>query len=214
MDETSVPVCKDDLKPDQFEGLLRQLDPDRERAGEKYEQVRRKLIQFFRWNDCFPEDDLADETFDRVVEKPLNEIHDVVAFLWGVAKNIVRECHRRPATVGIEELPPSRAPHTGDAELPIIERAERARQLNCLHKCVQQLALADRELFLEYEYFAGKSQNAEHLAARLAITMSALQSRAHRLKHRIEKCAFKCLSSSAKGSSQEFKRGGLEAGYE
>ena len=43
------PALKKDwiVTPAAFEGLLQQLDPDRERAGERYEQIRQKLTKFF-----------------------------------------------------------------------------------------------------------------------------------------------------------------------
>src|SRR5260370_21814440 len=65
MDEKNVGTRKGDLTTASFESLLQRLDPDRERAGGKYENIRRKLIKFFQWNDCFAEEDLADETLDR-----------------------------------------------------------------------------------------------------------------------------------------------------
>src|SRR5436190_23148632 len=88
-------VCEDNLFSEGFERLLQHLDGNRERAGEKYEDIRRKLVRFFAWNDCFPEEDLADMTFDRVTSKLASgRIHNIVAFIWGVAKNIKREFHK------------------------------------------------------------------------------------------------------------------------
>ena len=52
-----------------FTRLLACLDPDRERAGEKYEDLRRTLIKFFEWRNApFPEDH-TDETFNRIAKK-------------------------------------------------------------------------------------------------------------------------------------------------
>src|SRR5204863_6195928 len=53
------------LTRESFEILLAQLDPDRERAGELYETIRRKLIRLFEWRGCACPEDLADETFNR-----------------------------------------------------------------------------------------------------------------------------------------------------
>src|SRR5260370_8775058 len=69
MDEKNVGTRKGDLTTASFESLLQRLDPDRERAGGKYENIRRKLIKFFQWNDCFAEEDLADEPLGR---SPIN----------------------------------------------------------------------------------------------------------------------------------------------
>ena len=40
------------MTPEEFEALLAQLDPDRERAGERYETIRRKLVRLFEWRGC------------------------------------------------------------------------------------------------------------------------------------------------------------------
>lgn len=196
MHEVNIPSDGLDLGSAEFEGLLQRLDPDRECAGEKYEDVRRKLLRFFRWNDCFPGEDLADQTFDRVSRKLGSEqIDDVVSFLWGVAKNIVREFHKRPATINLEALPLDQEPHTGHAELWIIERRVRQRRLQCLRKCVQQMTEHNRELFLSYEYYSCKGSNTLELAQRLGLSVSALQTKAHRLKHKLERCTRKCCEN-------------------
>src|SRR5436309_3283493 len=52
-----------------FHGLLGRLDTDREQAGEKYEELRSKLIRFFEWRGApFPEEQ-TDETLDRLCKK-------------------------------------------------------------------------------------------------------------------------------------------------
>lgn len=194
MDNLNVSIDERSLRSAQFENLLRRLDPDRDCAAEKYEDLRRRLIRFFAWNGCFPQEDLADQTLDRVAHRSDNtEIHDVVGFVWGVARNIVRECQRRPRAIGIEDLPPDREPHTGNAELPIIDRKERERRLLCLQTCLQKLSELDRRIFVEYEYYTSKAQNTELLARSLGLTVGALQTRAHRLKYRVAKCALNCF---------------------
>src|SRR5258707_3559667 len=57
------------LTANAFAKLLNRLDADRERAGEKYEDLRRTLNRFFEWRGApFPEEH-ADETFNRVARK-------------------------------------------------------------------------------------------------------------------------------------------------
>lgn len=179
---------------DEFERLLFQLDDDRERAGEKYEDIRRRLVRFFTWNDCFPEEDLADMTFDRVASKlPSESIHSIEAFIWGVAKNVRREFYKRPQPMNIDELPPDRAPRTKSPEAIVIEFTEEQRLQRCLQECIQKLSDPERELFIEYEHYAAKAQKMESLAAQLELTVSALRTRAHRIRHRVEACTSKCV---------------------
>ena len=42
-----------------FDLLLRQLDSDRERSGQRYELIRRKLMKFFEWRGCTTPDEYA-----------------------------------------------------------------------------------------------------------------------------------------------------------
>jgi hypothetical protein len=53
------------LTPHEFETLLTRLDPDRDRAAQGYELLRRKLVKFFERNKCAGTEALADETIDR-----------------------------------------------------------------------------------------------------------------------------------------------------
>src|SRR5579863_7710552 len=96
MRDAGFPILEDDSERIQLESLLRLFDQDRDWAGEKYELLRRKLIKFFEWNSCFPSEDLADETFNRLGQKiGKEEIRDVVGFAWGIAKNVRREARKK-----------------------------------------------------------------------------------------------------------------------
>jgi hypothetical protein len=55
------------LSQEAFDRCLAWLDPDRERAGEKYEEIRRKLISDFVRREWVDPEGLADETIDRVI---------------------------------------------------------------------------------------------------------------------------------------------------
>jgi DNA-directed RNA polymerase specialized sigma24 family protein len=196
MNDSKLSPAERDLKSVEFEALLQHLGPDREAAGARYEDLRRQLVRFFRWNNCFCGEDLADRAFDRVGQKlSRGQIQDVPAFLWGVAKNIVREFHKRPPPVNLEELPQKHEPHTGNPELGIIERKTRQQRLECLRNCLGRLNPSDRKLFLAYEYFATKGAHTRRLAERSGLSVGALQVKAHRLKHRVEKCTLKCFLS-------------------
>ncbi len=57
------------LSQSSFDSFLTILDSNRERAGQKYEILRVRLVKFFEWRACRFADDLADETLDRVAQK-------------------------------------------------------------------------------------------------------------------------------------------------
>lgn len=197
MNDANISTGESDLKPSEFEALLRRLDGDKDRAAEKYEDLRRKLIRFFEWNDCFPGDDLADKAFDRVARKlTAEQIHNVPAFLLAVARNMALDFHKRPPSMNLDELPPHLRGSTAHAESSVIEGKLHLRRLACLRKCLHRLSPSDRALFLAYEYYAGKGHNTRQLAEHLGISINAVQVRAHRVKQRLEKCTLKLFLST------------------
>src|SRR5450759_5872831 len=81
------------LTAEAFAKLLDRLDADRERAAEKYEDLRRTLTRFFEWRGApFPQDH-ADETFNRVARK-LDEgvkIKNIGGYCYQVARLVFLE---------------------------------------------------------------------------------------------------------------------------
>jgi DNA-directed RNA polymerase specialized sigma24 family protein len=182
------------LTSEDFDKLLGILDADRECAGEKYEDFRRKLARYFMWNDCFPAEDLTDTVFDRVALRLRNcQVRDIGGFIFGVARNVKREFHKRPPTVSIEELPVCGQLQSEHLELRIIDDAEKCRRRACLRQCVMGLRVKDRELFLEYEYYGQRTLEIDMMAQRLNLTIGALRTKAHRIKRRVEACVLECF---------------------
>src|SRR5580658_7238433 len=97
------------LTQQEFNGLLQRLSSQPVEAGEKYEELRWKLIKFFQWSACINAEELADETLDRVarkLHKGDEHIQNLEAFVWGVAKRIRQEGQRRGLrTVHLAETP-------------------------------------------------------------------------------------------------------------
>lgn len=108
----SSPLMKKDwiLTQESFDALLAWLDPAREEAGRRYEEIRRRLIKIFTCRGCGEPEDLADETINRVSKK-LKEIESDYSgdprsvFLWrrkqsppGVSKK--KTCSASPSTRG------------------------------------------------------------------------------------------------------------------
>ena len=96
------------LNPEQFEVLLKQLSPDRDLAGAKYEQLRRRLVTILTYRGCTHPEEVADETMDRVARRlaevaPGSEIGDSTRFVFGVAWNVAREWIRRQRTVPLPD---------------------------------------------------------------------------------------------------------------
>jgi DNA-directed RNA polymerase specialized sigma24 family protein len=204
MDDANAPILPDDVKSSHFEGLLRRLDPDRERAGELYEALRRKLIKFFEWNSCFPAEDLADETLDRVAQKLEEEfVHDVPAFASGVAKRVRQEAQKRDLRmVRVPDVAREerffRDPRNPEREVQ--DKMDGERRAKCLHICVQRLSDKDRELFFRYYNTTGERiQYRLTLAQTMGLAIGALRVRVNRLRDELERCARKCAASPRGG---------------
>ena len=53
-----------DLNQNAFDNLLEWLDADRDRAAEKYEAIRLRLIKIFLCRGCSEAEELSDETVE------------------------------------------------------------------------------------------------------------------------------------------------------
>src|SRR5215204_3162952 len=125
-----------------FERLLFWLNPDRDKAAEKYEAVRRRLIEIFASRGFPDAERLADDTIDRVtlkVEKIMEGwVGDPVYYFLGVARKVILERKRLPPVV----IPPP--PPDDD------EKERREREDQCLERCLAVRPQGDRELILYY----------------------------------------------------------------
>lgn len=173
------------LTHESFEALLAWLDADREEAGRKYENIRRRLIKIFACRGCCAPEDLADESINRVTSK-LEGIEnsfrgDPALYFYGVANKVHLEYLRRRPT---PPLPPPRE-DTDNIE----------KEYACLEKCIQELTPANRELVLQY-YQEDKRAKIEHrkqLADQLGIALNALRIRAHRIRTALQQCVRSCV---------------------
>lgn len=167
-----------------FDMLLARLDPDRERAGHLYEEIRLKLLKFFTWKNCPDADFHADDALDRIARK-LHEgtdIKNVNAYAYQVARFIALEQYRQPTPI---------EPEVHEQPIPEPPPA----RMHCLEKCLSFLGLPDRELILSYYEGEGSAKIAQRkdLAGRLQISMTALKIRACRIRTKLETCINGCM---------------------
>jgi DNA-directed RNA polymerase specialized sigma24 family protein len=185
---TSAPKWQ--LTQQAFDELLGRLDEDRERAGEKYQDLRTNLIRFFEWRGCaFPEDN-ADETINRVARK-INEgeqVRDLIKYSLGVAWMMMRELHRNRAREdeAFNQAQQLKSDYDDAANLARTE---------CLRNCLRKLSPESRELIVEY-YRGEKRAKIEirkSLAERLKVSVNTLRMKASRLRDDLETCVEECL---------------------
>jgi DNA-directed RNA polymerase specialized sigma24 family protein len=172
-------------------GFLSCLDPDADRAGEKYESLRLTLMKFFDWRGAHFPEECADETINRVIRK-IDEgqtIRDIPTYCHGVARLVLLERLKGPESrrTDFEELPP--------AALVAHEPEEEDEKQDCFEQCLKQLPLESRRLILQYydDERRGKINLRLAMAERLGIPLNALRSRAQRIRNRLEECVNGCL---------------------
>lgn len=168
-----------------FDQLLNWLDQDRDLAGRKYEEVRRRLIEIFTSRGCHEAEELADETINRVTSKLAaisgEYVGDPARYFYGVARKIHLEyLRRKPAPV-----------ITAETDEP--ERDE--QEYECLKRCIQNIAPESRQLILQY-YRAEKREKIQYrriLAEKKGIKPNALRVRVMRIKLLLQQCMEECL---------------------
>jgi DNA-directed RNA polymerase specialized sigma24 family protein len=180
-----------------FDELLAAFDPDRDRAGEKYERMRSKLVTFFRHRRASAPEELADDTLTRVAHKiaegariPSDELH---SYVYGFAHNVLRSDWRVKArTDHLDEVPAARRPWLDPRR---DDAPERERRLDCLGRCVAGLAAADQELLVRYHTGDGRERIEERkaLADSLGCSPVSLRVRVHRIQRQVESCTRACL---------------------
>ena len=174
-----------------FDRMLSWLDPDRRRAGERYESIRRKLILIFSSRGAaFPED-MADDCINRVIQKLPEIIGSYEGspefYFVGVARNVHLEWQRKQRPIEPPVLPPN--------------PPELEQKLACLDNCLDQLSPTSREIVIEY-YQHDRRAKIDHragLAGRMGIAVSALRLRAHRIRQVLEKCVEACSREQSAG---------------
>jgi DNA-directed RNA polymerase specialized sigma24 family protein len=181
------------LTRESLEALLANLDPDRERAGERYEEIRRRLIRLFEWRGCESPEDLTDETINRVARQLAEGLvlrSDPYAYFCGVARLLAMEDVRREArehkAFEAGEWPPATHPE-----------AEPDQRLEHLHHCLQTLSSDQQFLVLRYHQDERRIQTRKQLCQEHKIEMNALRIRVHRLRRKIETCIQERLRSRA-----------------
>jgi RNA polymerase sigma factor (sigma-70 family) len=171
-----------------LETLLDWLDPNREQAAVKYEQIRGGLINYFIFRAPCDAEDLADETINRVSSR-LGEIkHEVngerTRYFYGVARKVQLEYLRRKTP-----QPPTESP---------IDSQRVEVEFRCLEECISRLSPEHRKLVLRYYQADGrqKIEQRKKLAEELGIAPNALRIRAYRIRAALQKCLEKCVEDS------------------
>jgi RNA polymerase sigma factor (sigma-70 family) len=184
------------LTQEDFDRLLAWLHSDRERAAQKYEEIRESLIKVFSWRGYYDAEDLADEVINRVASKvkQLAEsyVGDPALYFYGVAKKIVLERERREPHQPLK--PDMNVP---DAPAPSDEADEGVRLRECLQMCLRALNPDEKELILSY-YQKSKQAKIDYrkaIAEQLSIGTNALRVKVYRIRVNLKTCIKNCLKT-------------------
>jgi DNA-directed RNA polymerase specialized sigma24 family protein len=190
--DSSVREDRDNPRPgiEHLSGLLAKLDQDPDKAGRAYEELRRRLILFFRIRRPQEAEDLADTVLDRVARRLADgiEIEKIEFYSVGVARFVLRE--RFAATEREERAREDLAyAQQMQSAAPLPDPSSEAR-LRALADCLKNLEGAERAMILRY-YAADGPQRMRMrygLAQQMRVSLNALHNRALRLRKQLEHC--------------------------
>jgi len=188
------------LTPRAFRQLLVWLDAGAESDGQKYLEMRQRLVAYFDRKNCLTPDELADDTLNRVArrldEEGAIESETPAKYCYIVARFVFMEYWRgaQKGRVLLEEI--RRQPGAGEpgATGPDGENEIKEKMLDCLERCTGELEPPHREIITQY--YIGKErvkiENRRALAKRVGLTPNALSIRACRIRDRLEDCVRQC----------------------
>ena len=181
-----------------FKHFLAWLDEGEESNGEKYVQLRRRLVLYFDRKNCIAPDELADETLGRVAQKfaeqgaiiDLSPAHYCYITAKFVFLEYLRDKDRSHASV--EDLAATGKLDRAASTSARREESEQTREelLAAIEACLKKFSSEDRELILEYHRSEGRTKIDERrrMAERMGISQNALSIRVCRLREKLEQC--------------------------
>lgn len=192
------------ITSDAFQGLLCWLDEGQDSEGEKYLEMRRRLISYFDRKNCATPDEFADETLNRVArrleeEKTLSE-ETPAKYCYITARFVFLESLRGAdkANVSIDDVQNGRGKQFAAVEQDTEEEKIKEKMLDCLEICTNKLDSVSREIIIGY-YFGTervKIENRRALAQKIGISANALSIRACRIRDKLEICVEKCANEN------------------
>lgn len=178
-----------ELTQEEFDRLLSWLDLDRERAGERFWQIRERIIKIFISRGCTEAEYIFYESSRRVAQKPPEFFTtyegEPARYLYRVAQNVHLELLAQEPEIG--EMP---------RNLTDDPPPDKEAELDCLEQCLRQLETRDRTLLERYygEDTPTKIEARKRLAKDFNLSDNALKLRVFRLKKAVSVCLQKCLA--------------------
>ncbi len=188
-----------------FTRLLAWLDDGVESHGERYLEMRRRLVAYFDRRNRPDADELADEALTRIGRTLEQDGHidttPPARYCYVVAKFVLLEDFRREKRhTRVEAVwqTERRIASAGDPQHAVA----REQRLDCLDRCLEELQPSQRQLIVDY-YAEAQRQRIERrraLAQRLGVTMNALAIRAWRIRDTLQACIERCRREPKRSS--------------
>jgi len=174
--------------------MLDWLNPDRERAGEKFMTIGTRVTKILVRRQCYAAEELWDETSNRVCHRVRDFVDSYVGdpalYFYAVAKLVHLEWlkdekWKKERLVNKQPDPPE-----PDDDHELIHE--------CLGECLQKLDVEDRELLLKYyeKEKREKIASRKELADKRGITLNNLRMQIHRTNVDLRKCIERCLNAA------------------
>lgn len=186
MPRKTLKVDNNFLNEESFNALLSWLDPDRSRAGEMYENIRCKLLNFFEWNNCWWPEEYTDKAFDRVARKIIEgetiRTSDKYLYFHGVALNLLKECYKEMKKFQDKDI--EVISYEDDEDFDSEELIKKQK------RCLKRLPDEERKLIEMYCFASGREQKKirRELAKSLGISEGALRVRISRIREKLRQC--------------------------
>lgn len=198
---TKTELKKDwSLSATAFRHLLEWLDGGEDSGGERYLEMRRRLVAYFDRKNCQAPDELADETLNRVARRLFEESLQIsetpAKYCYIVARFVFME-NLRDTRKGHLLFDDTQSQHTLPVENDEEEKTNKEKMFACLEHCLDRLDAGHREMITRY-YLGSertKIENRRALAESLHITVNALSIRACRIRAKLEVCLRRCLEA-------------------
>lgn len=185
-----------ELTEESFDRFLLWLSKDRDTAGKKYEDIRRRLIIILEARRCIHAEEVADEAINRFIRR-LPELMETfegepLPYMLVIARNIQHEAEKKQ-TISLPENIENLLGTTEQTDDP----DDCIHQ--CLDECLDKLDSDSRNLLLDY-YQNDKQEKIQFrkaLAKQLGIAANALRLRMHRLRNIVHECMENCLRTDS-----------------
>ena len=181
-----------------FHQLLTYLDEGSGSEGQRYLQMRVRLVAYFDRKNCLNPDELADQTLNRVARRLQEEgqIQGETAakYCYTVARYVFHEYLRRSKKEVLASSELSRRASSMNATDVPRDDPGSEELLKCLESCISELDVPSQKIISQY-YIGNAGAKIAHrrrLAEELGISQNALSIRACRIREKLETCVKQC----------------------